>query len=257
VRIRGGRLGVLAGVDIDVPEGGCVGVVGLNGAGKSTLLAAMAGVLTLDAGEVERPPLSYLPEGCPLDERISVRHWLTMATLLPGWEPAVADAMLAAFDLPPKAKRLSQGQRVRLGLVLTLGRRVPAYVLDDPFLGLDPVAKGEAERWIALRAESARVLLAAQDLDAIERLCTHLVVLHRGRVLAAASLDEWRSRYRAVHVLGAAPEVPALWRTRRGDGWELILDDPDHAIERRLAHSGARVDPLPLRLDELLRRMVS
>lgn len=257
MRARGISLGVLDGVDLDVPKDACVGVVGVNGAGKSTLLAAMAGVLRPDVGSVERPPVAYLPEGCPLDEGIPVHRWLTMARGLPGWEPAVGEAMIAAFALPPAATRLSQGQRVRLGLVLTLGRKMGAYVLDDPFLGLDPVAKVEAERWISLRAERARVLLAAQDLDAVERLCTHLVVLHRGRVAAAASVEDWRARYRAVRVVGPAPEVPAVWREHKGDGWELILDDADGALEDQIRRAGARVEPRPLRLDELLRRMVA
>jgi ABC-2 type transport system ATP-binding protein len=255
---RGLRLGALQRVDLDVPAESCVGVVGLNGAGKSTLLAAMAGVVAPDAGRVDRPNTAYLPGGCPLDDGVPVHRWLTMARGLPGWEPAVGDAMIAAFDLPKRSAKLSQGQRVRLGLVLTLGRRMPAYVLDDPFLGLDPVAKAEAERWIAVRAEAARVLIAAQDLDSLERLCTHLVVLHRGRVRASAAMDEWRARYRSVRLRGPVTlpaDVPTLWRERRGETWEILLDDADGRYERQLAAAG-RVESLPLRLDELLRRLV-
>jgi ABC-2 type transport system ATP-binding protein len=256
VRIHG-SVGLLRDVDLDVPEGACVGIVGVNGAGKSTLLAAIAGVLPLDAGTVAAPPLAYLPEGCPLDDGVPVRRWLALGATLPGWEPAFADEMLLAFDLPAGATRLSQGQRVRLGLVLTLGRRMPAYVLDDPFLGLDPVAKADAERFVAARAEGARVVLAAQDVDALERLCTHLVALHRGRVVAAGTLEEWRARFRAVRVVGPAPEVPALARSRRGEALELLLDDPDGRHERALARAGAHVEPVAVRLDDVLRGIVA
>lgn len=106
---RGLRLGVLDGVDLDVPADGCVGVVGLNGAGKSTLLAAMAGVLQPDARTIERPPLAYLPEGCPLDEGIPVHRWLTMARRLPGWEPEVADAMRSRSRRGPRGCRRGHG----------------------------------------------------------------------------------------------------------------------------------------------------
>jgi len=254
------------GVSLEVPTGGCMGVIGLNGAGKSTLLATVAGVLRPDGGAVSGATGAiYLPEGCPLDPGISVRRWYRLARSLPGWEPAVGEAMIAEFKLPAKnaANRLSQGQRVRLGLILALGRRGKNYVLDDPFLGLDPVARAIAERWIAHRAAGSTMICAAQDADALERLCTHLTLLNEGAVLASDSVDSWRRRFRAVRVLdqprGVLEAIGAavLQRRERGRSCELILDDPDGVAEQVLITSGARVDSLPVRFDELLAAMVT
>src|SRR6185503_14053637 len=128
------------------------GLVGVNGAGKSTLVATMAGVLSPDSGRIERTStFAYLPEGGPGDPHVRVGTWLRWASMLPGWDPAFAAELCAELAIDPKGVlgRLSQGQRVRVGVVMTLGRNVPLYLLDDPFLGLDPIARAVVERAIA------------------------------------------------------------------------------------------------------------
>jgi ABC-type multidrug transport system ATPase subunit len=250
--------GVLEGVDLDVGAEVCLGVVGLNGSGKSTLLAVAAGVLPPDSGAVEGDRAAYLPEGCPLDPRIPVHRWLRLGAGLPGWEPTVAEEMLREFDLPPRATALSQGQRVRLGLILTLARRAPAYVLDDPFLGLDLVARAAAERWISHRSAEAPVLLATQELGALERLCTDLVLLHQGRIRSRAPVDAWRARYRAIRVTGTVDVSRVLGgRLLQQDGGTVLLDDPRGDAELALVAAGARVDPLSLPLEDVLRALVA
>lgn len=260
MRLTGVRVGrALVGVDLHVPEGACVGVVGVNGAGKSTLLAVAARVVRPDAGRVEGPAaVAYLPEGCPLDGGVPVRAWLAMARTLPGWEPEAGDALAAELELPAGARALSQGQRVRLGLVLTLGRRAAAYVLDDPFLGLDPLARVVAERWIALRAADAPVLLAAQELPAMERLCTDLVLLHAGRVVGADAVDAWRARFRGVRVVGDVDVARILGpRLLRVEGGTTLLDDPRGDAELALEAAGARVEPVALALEDVFRALVA
>ncbi|MDP2314266.1 MAG: ATP-binding cassette domain-containing protein [Pseudomonadota bacterium] len=250
---------VLLGVDLDVPPDACVGVVGLNGSGKSTLLAVAAGVVPPDAGIREAVSgIAYLPEGCPLDARIPVHRWLSMGASLPGWEADAAAALVRDLDLPPRAVALSQGQRVRLGLLLSLARRAPLYVLDDPFLGLDPVVKVSAERWIAHRAAEAPVLIAAQELGAIERLCTHLVLLHAGRVRALGPIDAWRARYRALRVVGEVDvgRILGARLLRRGAGVALI-DDPDGGAELALEAAGARVEAAALALEDVMQALVA
>jgi ABC-2 type transport system ATP-binding protein len=264
VAMRGVSLGrVLRDVNFAIPEGACLGVIGLNGAGKSTLVAVLAGVLSPDQGEVSCPSGAYLPEGFQADPSIRVVHWLRLARHLPGWQPEVGDALAAELAVPrwQQLGALSQGQRVRLGLVLTLGRRVPVYLLDDPFLGLDPVAHAAAERWIARRSEEATVVMAAQDADAVERLCTHLLLLQDGAVRGFDEMDNWRRRYRAVRVVGGRNAVLAvaarvLHQRERAGCLELVLDDADGLASRILRTAGAEIEPVPMRLDELIGAVV-
>lgn len=261
VSARGLTLGRdLRGVDFDLPLGSCTAVLGPNGAGKSTLLGLLAGVLVPDAGQVQcLGPISYLPEGLPLDSGLRVRDVLGLVRRLPGWEPRVADPLLTALDLPlrHRTEALSQGQRVRLGVALTLGRRARTYLLDDPFLGLDPMAQVVVERAIAERAAEATVLLACQHAAAAERLCDHLLFLRKGGLRWCAPVDAWRERFRRVRIRGrldAAHELGelALHIEQRGATLEALLDDPAGVAEARLRVAGATVDPLPLPLDELL-----
>ncbi len=255
----------LRGVDFRLPQGSCAAVLGSNGSGKSTLMAALAGLIPPDAGSVTCPrPSAYLPEGCPLDGWVSVRRWLRLAEGLPGWEPAVGAALIAALPIPLNRTpdQLSQGQRVRLGLILTLGRRAPVYLLDDPFLGLDPMAQVLAEGFISDRAVDATMLIASQDASASERLCSHLLFLKQGRAAWCAPVESWRERFRRVRVRGPAEVVDSLGvlvlhAERRGAVTELLVDDPSGTAEFRLRAAGARVDPVALPLDELLLAMAA
>lgn len=182
---------VLRGISFEL-ESGALGVVGRNGAGKSTLLAALCGALPPDAGQVSGlEGAAWLPESCPLDPELPVAWLRRLARRLPGWDPVRAAELDHSIGVPVAGScgSLSQGQRVRLGLWLTLSRRAPAYVLDDPFLGLDPEAKRAAESQIA--AIEAPLVLACQDADSVRRLCTHVLVIERGAVAWTGVVEDW------------------------------------------------------------------
>lgn len=261
VSAQGLTLGTnLCDVTFDLPLGSCTAVLGPNGAGKSTLLGLLAGALVPDAGTRHcLGPVSYLPEGLPLESGLRVRDVLSLVQRLPGWEPRVADPLQTAFDLPLKNRTsaLSQGQRVRLGVLLTLGRRARTYLLDDPFLGLDPMVQVVVERAIADRAAEATVVMACQHAAAAERLCDHLLFLRKGGLQWCAPLEAWRARFRRVRVRGNLEAIHelgelALHVERRGSLLEALLDDPAGVAEARMRVAGAVVEPLPLPLDELL-----
>lgn len=265
VVLRDVRVGVLAGISAVIQPGACAGIIGVNGAGKSTLLAAMAGVIRPDTGSITGTHGAvYLPEGFRVDPSIPVRRWLRIAARLPGWNPEIGGALISQMALPEKVpvRGLSQGQRLRLGLILTLGRDAPCYLLDDPFLGLDPVARTHAERWISRRAEAATVLLAAQDAEIVERLCTDLLLLDGGSVAGWGPVEAWRARFVAVRATGAAAALPAvsariLSRRTRGETDDLILDDADGQVRALLATAADRIEPAALRLDELIAALVT
>lgn len=250
----------LTDVSFSLPHGSCTAVLGPNGAGKSTLLAVLAGVFRAQSGQSHcLGPVGYLPEGFPIDDQLRVRDAIELMRSLPGWEHDWASPLIEAIGVTPKTRigKLSQGQRVQLGVALTLGRRVRTYLLDDPFLGLDPMACVRVERAIADRAADATLLIASQKAGVSERLCDHLMFLRGGRLLWCAPTEAWRSRYRRIRIRGRLEAVHelgelALVIRSSGDSMEVLLDDPACVAERQLLRAGATVSPVPLPLDELL-----
>lgn len=228
-------LGVLAGIDLVVEPGAALAVMGENGAGKSTLLGVLAGVLAAK-GVRRRTPGVYLPESSPLDAVVPVRTWLKLARGLPGWDQKGEELVstLGIGTLVPlstPAGGLSQGQRLRVGLVLALGRAAPAYILDDPFLGLDAAARAVLLGAVAQRAAEATLILATQDVDAATRLCPELLLLRRGRVVVRTELDAWREHWRRVRLpaarRGELAGMPVRRLEERGAWVEVLLEDPD------------------------------
>jgi ABC-2 type transport system ATP-binding protein len=215
VRIRGleksyGKLSVLRGVDLDVPRGSIVALLGSNGAGKTTVVTILATLLRADAGTAEvhgfdvarrpadvREALSLTGQFAAVDDVLTGRENLALVARLrhlanPG---AVADDLLARFGLSDaggrRAATYSGGMRRRLDLAMSLIGTPPVIVLDEPTTGLDPQARLEV--WGAIR-ELARhgttVLLTTQYLDEAEQLADRVAILHNGRIVVEGTVAE-------------------------------------------------------------------
>lgn len=200
---------ILRGVTLDLEPGQVLGLVAPNGAGKSTLLATLSGALRADEGAIRRPEgLAWMPEGGPQDPGVSGRRWLNIGRRLPGWQEEEARRLLDALPVPldRAVEALSLGERTRLGLTLTLARAAPLYLLDDPFLGLDPAARAEARRAISRRiTPDNAMILATPDLGSVARLATHLATLEGGRLRALGEIEGGAAALERA--LGAAAEA--------------------------------------------------
>jgi len=205
-----GDLEVLRGVDLEIPRGAVVALLGSNGAGKttlvrilSTLLSADAGVATVDGhdvaaeGDAVRRTISLTGQFAAVDEVLTGReNLLLVARLRHVAQPsAVADALLARFSLTDAASRpagtYSGGMRRRLDIAMSLIGDPSIIFLDEPTTGLDPHAR--AEVWSIVRelaASGTTVLLTTQYLDEAEHLADRIAILHRGRILVQGTLAE-------------------------------------------------------------------
>jgi ABC-2 type transport system ATP-binding protein len=199
-------------VTFEVPRGRLTGFVGGNGAGKTTTMRMVMGVLGIDSGEVrwdghpittgDQRRFGYMPEERGLYPKQAVLDQLIYLGQLKGMTAATARAAvldhLERFGLSDRARdqvqKLSLGNQQRVQIVAALLHDPIALVLDEPFSGLDPMAVDSMAD--LLRDETARgvpVLFSSHQLDLVERLCDRLVILARGRVVAADDVDTLRA----------------------------------------------------------------
>jgi ABC-2 type transport system ATP-binding protein len=187
-----------------LPEGRVAALIGPNGAGKSTLMALATGLLRPTEGTVEvlgKP--GFLSQGKPLYQAFTVEEMLHAGRALnPDWDDAYARRLVEEANVPFRAKirTLSGGQRTRVALALTLGRRPGLVLLDEPLADLDPLARQEVMQ--ALLAEVAEtgtsVLLSSHVIADLDGICDHLLLLSDGRVRLAGNVDDLLAEHRLL-----------------------------------------------------------
>ena len=215
IRIEGvsktfGDVPVLRGVDLTVPRGRVVALLGANGAGKTTLIRILATLLAADGGTVTVDDLDVSRHGRQVREILSLTgQFAAVDPILTGRENlvliarlrhvrdprGVADALLTRFALSDAAERrvatYSGGMRRRLDIAMSLIGQPSVVVLDEPTTGLDPQARAEVWDTVsALAAGGVTVLLTTQYLEEAERLADRIAILHEGRVLVDGTLAE-------------------------------------------------------------------
>ncbi|MCU1450219.1 MAG: Spermidine/putrescine import ATP-binding protein potA [Acidimicrobiales bacterium] len=196
-------------LDFSVRQGDVCGLLGPNGAGKTTTLRVLVGLVFADAGEARlfghavRPGDDDLARvGIMIEESAFVpylsgernlRLWWESGGAR--WEDADVDTALAVAGLGPaigrKVKTYSQGMKQRLGLARALLGRPDVLILDEPTSGLDPGEMREVRQLLRrVSEEGATVLLSSHLLAEIEQVCTHAVVMDKGRLVAAGPVAE-------------------------------------------------------------------
>ena len=208
-------------VSVTFAEGSITGLLGRNGAGKSTLMriitaqefASFGTVLVHGRNPVEHDDvlrrMTFVKES-QLYPDIRVKRVVEAASwFYPNWNAELAARLIEDFDLPMKrsVKKLSRGQHSAVGIVIGLAARAEITLFDEPYLGLDAVARQIFyDRLLADYAEHPRtVLLSTHLIDEVANLLEHVVVISQGRIVVDEPAD--RLRGRAVTVSGPAAAV--------------------------------------------------
>jgi ABC-2 type transport system ATP-binding protein len=191
----------LDGVDLVLARGRAVGLLGPNGSGKSTLVKLLIGLIQPQRGQLRRhgaPRLAAVPQDHAFYPDLSCRENLRLfAGLLDlaaseagrRVESAIADTRLEEFA-ERRARHCSGGVRRRLNLAIALLQRPDVLLLDEPTVGVDPPTRAFLlERVRALARDGTAVLYATHYMEEVSAVCSHILLLDRGRVLAAGDLD--------------------------------------------------------------------
>jgi ABC-2 type transport system ATP-binding protein len=262
----------LDGATFNIEAGAITGLLGRNGAGKTTLMRIIAGQEFPSAGRVKVLGDSPAENDRVLRRMVFIRedqsypdfkigHALRTAALFyPNWCGELADALLADFALPPDRaiKKLSRGMRSALGIVIGLAARAEVTMFDEPYTGLDAVARQLFyDRLLAEYAEHPRTMLLSTHLiDEAAGLLERVLVMDRGRVVLDAVADDLRGV--ATRVSGPVLAVEefaaghAVWDRRRlGSQESVVIVGPLDEAERAPART-TQLALEPLSLQELV-----
>jgi len=266
---------VVSDVSLTVPRGVIHGFLGRNGMGKTTTIRILLGledptrgatrVLGLDSRHL--PPgalarIGYLPEGHHVYGWMTVRECgQFQAGHFPAWNRDVFETVLTHFRLKPKMKagQLSRGQRAGLCLALTLAPEPELLVLDDPALGLDPVARRsllQSMLYVTRRADRT-IFFSSHLLSDVERVADRIAVLDGGVLRADCTVETFRRQVRHFVLKfrsspPAASGIPGLlecFRTDREMALTLVNVTPE--TENQLDALGAEsIEPVDLTLED-------
>lgn len=201
-----GRQGVVQQVAFSVQPGEMIGLIGPNGAGKSTTIKAILGLLKDVKGKVEftagEPHYAYVPEQPVLYEDLTLWEHLRLAAASFGIEEegfeSKAMRLLEKFRLydvrDDYPTSFSKGMQQKVMLILGFLHEPPLYIVDEPFVGLDPRATRD---FLAMleeeRSRGAGVLLCTHVLDTAERICDSFLLMSEGRLIASGDLEAVRA----------------------------------------------------------------
>jgi ABC-2 type transport system ATP-binding protein len=256
-------------VSFTLRENVIYGLLGRNGAGKTTLMQILTGQQFASAGTVEvaeAAPLEndavlssvcFVRENLRYPDWFKVRHALRAAAcLFPNWDEGYAQSLVDDFRLPRsrQIKRLSRGMLSAVGVIIGLASRAPLTLFDEPYLGLDAVARQLFyDRLLADYAEHPRtVVLSTHLIDEVADLVEHVLLLDEGRLVLDEQTEALRGQVVTVTGPAAAVENFAadrdeLHRARLGAVTRSTVrgavDHETRAIAERL---GVRVEPVSL-----------
>ncbi len=215
LEVRAGPRLLMEDVTFRIAAGDKIGLVGRNGAGKTTMLSMATGLLRPTAGSARvagvdvwaeprraKQLMGVLPDGLHLFDRLTGRQLVTYSGLLRGMDRGVVaertEDLLRAMDLVADAgtqvQDYSAGMTKKIALAGALIHAPSLLVLDEPFESVDPVSAANIREILhGFVSAGGTVVVSSHVMDLVQRMCDHVAVMDRGRVLAAGTVDEVRA----------------------------------------------------------------
>lgn len=213
-----GHLPVLKDVSFDVKCGELVGLIGLNGAGKSTTIKEIMGLLTPQKGEISvdglilkddpenyRKKIGFIPETPVLYEELTLREHIEITALAYDIKQDVAnkraDSLLKLFRLEKRLDwfptNFSKGMKQKVMVLCAFLVKPSLFIIDEPFVGLDPLAIHDLlEMMRQAKENGAALLMSTHILATAERYCDKFIILHDGKIRALGSIEELRDTFK-------------------------------------------------------------
>jgi len=222
---------VLNEIDLTIPEGSVVGLLGKNGAGKSTLLKCVLGLLKPTSGSIRvfnEEPWHLSSESKSrigyVGQDINLYPWMKVGNVVdyvgsfyPNWNSGFARKLLSRWDLPvdERVGPLSQGQQQKLALVLALGHEPQLLILDEPVAALDPSARREFLRTLLEIAHDPQrsIVFSTHITSDVERVADRVVFVKDGRIVYDSPLDVMKDGVKRLRI-SASSNLPDTFAIR-------------------------------------------
>lgn len=203
-----GNKKVLNKINLVIPKGKIIGLLGKNGTGKSTLIKLINDLLTPISGEIlvngekvgieSKKIISYLPERTYLDKSMKVKQVIQyFEDFYDDFDSSKARKLLADLDLDIEEKlaKMSKGMQEKVQLVLVMSRNASLYILDEPLGGVDPATRDYILDTILHNFnEGASVIISTHLIADIERILDEVIFIDKGKIVLQSDADELRRR---------------------------------------------------------------
>lgn len=213
------QLPVLKNIDFSIADGELVGLIGLNGAGKSTTIKEIIGLLQPHTGKITinglslkedpqayRKQIGYIPETPSLYEELTLKEHIEVTAMAYDIPKDVAlqraERLLKTFRLENKLDwfpaNFSKGMKQKVMVLCAFLIEPSLYIIDEPFLGLDPLAiNALLELMNEMKQTGASILMSTHILATAEKYCDKFILLHKGEIRAQGTLSQLRSQFGA------------------------------------------------------------
>jgi len=213
-----GRKEVLRGIDLSVPAGTIMGLIGKNGAGKSTMLKCILGLLRIDSGRSAvfgelswnlsaptKQRIGYVPQTMAGFRWMKAETWLEYSgAFYETWNKDKVKSLLTEWDLDPGARisRLSEGERQKLSIIQALGHEPDLFIFDEPVASLDPIARRQfLKELIDLSMDENKTMLFSTHITSdLERVAADVAILKDGRIAYQGDLATLQDRVQRLHI---------------------------------------------------------
>lgn len=203
-----GNKAVLKNIDLTIPRGKIIGLLGKNGMGKTTLIKLINGLLTMDSGEIlingkkvgveSKKIISYLPERTYLDKSMTVDKVIKyFEEFYDNFDASKARKLLQDLELDTSQKlsRMSKGMQEKVQLVLVMSREADLYILDEPLGGVDPATRDYIlDTILSNFKEGSSVIISTHLIADIERILDEVIFIDKGQIITVSDCDELRNK---------------------------------------------------------------
>ena len=275
-----GRKQVLKGVNLNVPAGSIFGFLGRNAAGKTTTIKLLLGLLRPRCGTCTilgnnphtddiavRRTVGFMAEDQQMYGWMRIEQIVNwVASFYPNWDTKFTDQLLDMLELERKSKvkTLSKGQNSRLALLLALGHRPKVVILDDPTLGLDPIARKDFLRHVIglLQTNGVTVFFSSHLLYEIEPVADYVAILDKGTIIKSATTGDLRNSVRRFILTDAGSlnvqQLSGLLDVNcNGEKVAITVEDCDEDKRSAIRNLDANlIDEVALNLDEIFEAYV-